>query len=48
MSELEIYDKQGFGHSSGFGSKPALLIVDFVNNCGNPYLVSQAYDVTLL
>ena len=36
MSELEIYDKQGFGHSSGFGSKPALLIVDFVNDFTDP------------
>ena len=31
MSELDIYSKQGFGHSSGFGTNPALLIVDFVN-----------------
>ncbi len=31
MSELDIYKKQGFGKSSGYGSKPALVIVDFVN-----------------
>jgi len=31
MSELEIYQKQGFGNRSGMGQRPALLIVDFVN-----------------
>ena len=31
MDELEIYQKQGFGNQSGFGERPALLIVDFVN-----------------
>ncbi len=31
MSELDIYQKQGLGHSSGFGRRPALLITDFVN-----------------
>ncbi|NNL84094.1 MAG: isochorismatase family protein [Myxococcales bacterium] len=36
MSELEIYDKQGFGHSSGLGSRPALVIVDFVNGFTDP------------
>lgn len=30
MSEIEVYERQGFGHSSGFGNSPALLIVDFV------------------
>jgi maleamate amidohydrolase len=30
MSEIEVYEKQGFGQSSGFGNRPALLIVDFV------------------
>lgn len=30
MSELEVYAKQGFGQSSGFGQRPALLVVDFV------------------
>ncbi len=29
--DLGIYKTQGFGHSSGFGARPALLIVDFVN-----------------
>ena len=36
MSELEIYQKQGFGNSSGMGQRPALLIVDFVNGFANP------------
>jgi maleamate amidohydrolase len=31
MNELDIYQKQGFGNQSGFGQRPALLIVDFVN-----------------
>ena len=29
MNDTEIYKQQGFGHSSGFGLRPALLIVDF-------------------
>ena len=28
---LEIYEKQGFGQRMGFGDKPALLIIDFIN-----------------
>ena len=36
MSELEIYQKQGFGNSSGMGQRPALLIIDFVNSFANP------------
>ena len=35
MSELEIYQKQGFGNSSGIGRRSALLIVDFVNGFAN-------------
>lgn len=31
MSDLGVYKKQGFGRSSGFGKKAALVIVDFVN-----------------
>lgn len=30
MREIEVYDRQGFGHSAGLGDRPALLIVDFV------------------
>ena len=29
-SELEIFKKQGFGHSLGLGERPSLCIVDFV------------------
>ena len=30
-TDLEIYRKQGLGKSLGFGKKPALIIIDFVN-----------------
>ena len=36
MSELDIYADQGFGHISGFGAHPALLIVDFINGFADP------------
>lgn len=36
MNELDIYARQGLGHSSGFGQRPALLIVDFVNGFADP------------
>ena len=36
MSDLDVYKKQGFGNSSGFGQRPAMLIVDFVNGFANP------------
>jgi maleamate amidohydrolase len=36
MSELDIYARQGLGHSAGFGARPALLIVDFVNGFNDP------------
>ncbi len=36
MSDLDVYKKQGFGNRSGFGSKPALVIVDFVNGFNDP------------
>ena len=36
MSDLDVYARQGFGRSSGFGSRPALLIVDFVNGFKDP------------
>jgi len=34
--ETEIYRKQGFAQSVGFGSRPALLIVDFVVGFTDP------------
>jgi maleamate amidohydrolase len=36
MSGADVYAKQGFGASSGFGAAPALLIVDFVNGFNDP------------
>ena len=34
----DVYAKQGFGASSGFGVAPALLVVDFVNGFNDPDL----------
>ncbi|MGE3245234.1 MAG: isochorismatase family protein [Beijerinckiaceae bacterium] len=36
MGDLDVYKQQGFGQSSGFGARPALLIVDFVNGFADP------------
>jgi maleamate amidohydrolase len=36
MGELDIYKQQGFGGASGFGERPALVIVDFVNGFTDP------------
>jgi maleamate amidohydrolase len=36
MSELDIYSRQGFGHHVGFGTRPALLVVDFVVGFTDP------------
>ena len=36
MSDLDVYEKQNFGNSSGIGDTPALLIVDFVNGFADP------------
>ncbi len=36
MRDADIYTQQGFGHSSGFGARPALLIVDFVVGFTDP------------
>ena len=36
MNEPEIYERQGYGGSVGFGDRPALLIVDFVNGFIDP------------
>ena len=36
MSDLAVYERQGFGNSSGFGERPALLIIDFVNGFNDP------------
>lgn len=29
--DIAVYEKQGFGNRIGFGKKPALLIIDFIN-----------------
>ncbi len=34
--DLEVYSHQGFGNAMGFGERPALLIVDFVNGFTDP------------
>ena len=34
--DLDIYVKQGFGLRVGFGARPALLIIDFINAFNNP------------
>ena len=30
------YDKQGFGNRVGFGNKPAVLVIDFINGFADP------------
>ena len=39
MSEADVYRKQQFGQKTGFGSKPALLIIDFVNGFHDPEIL---------
>ncbi len=34
--DLEVYKKQGLGARMGFGKKPALVIVDFINGFNDP------------
>jgi maleamate amidohydrolase len=36
MDDIDVYRRQNFGNSSGFGVRPALLIVDFVNGFADP------------
>jgi maleamate amidohydrolase len=36
MSDIEVYDRQGFGHMAGIGDRAALLIVDFVVSFCDP------------
>ncbi len=38
MNDVNIYAKQGFGNKSGFGVRPALLLIDFVNGFNDPKL----------
>jgi maleamate amidohydrolase len=39
MSDADVYRKQQFGQKTGFGSKPALLVVDFVNGFHDPEIL---------
>ncbi len=34
--ELEVYERQGYGRKSGFGDRPAIVVVDFVNGFADP------------
>jgi len=34
--DLEVYQRQGLGARMGFGKKPALVIVDFINGFNDP------------
>lgn len=34
--DTALYEKQGFGNRIGFGKKPALLIIDFINGFNDP------------
>ena len=34
-ADLDVYEKQGFGERIGFGKRPALLIIDFINAFNN-------------
>jgi len=36
MSEVEVYERQGFGNSLGLNGRMGLLIVDFVNGFADP------------
>lgn len=36
VSDLEVYKRQGYGGRSGFGSRPAVIVVDFVNGFADP------------
>ena len=34
--DLDVYERQNFGNRSGFGTTPALLVIDFVNGFADP------------
>ena len=36
MNTAEIYQRQGFGHTTGIGQRCGLLMVDFVNSFVDP------------
>jgi len=35
-NDLEIYKRQGYGGKSGFGQRPAAVLVDFINGFADP------------
>lgn len=37
-NDLDVYQKQGFGRRMGFGKKPALIVIDFINAFNDPAL----------
>lgn len=39
MTDNEIYRKQQFGQKTGFGTSPAMLVVDFVNGFVDPEIL---------
>ena len=39
MSDDDVYRKQQFGQKTGFGKRPALLVVDFVNGFHDPEIL---------
>ncbi|MFC3678026.1 N-carbamoylsarcosine amidohydrolase [Ferrovibrio xuzhouensis] len=36
MSDVEVYQRQGFGNALGLSGRPGLLIIDFVNGFSDP------------
>lgn len=38
-SDIDIYRKQGLGRRMGFGKRPAMLIIDFINGFNDPALL---------
>jgi len=38
MGDLDIYERQSFGHRIGFGRRSALLVVDFTVGFNDPAL----------
>ena len=34
--DVAVYNKQGFGNRVGFGNKPAVLVIDFINGFADP------------
>ncbi len=39
FGDIEIYQKQGLGKRMGFGKRPAMLVIDFINGFNDPDLL---------